>query len=255
MDAVVVTGAGRGIGRVVALELGARGVYVICVSRTKNCQRTALDITTAGGAAEAVMVDLADAATTQAALAKRAERRGDLRWAAVMAAAELGPLGPLDASDLAGWTRTFAVNVVGNLAAARSLLPVMTRVGFGRLVFFSGGGAAYSYPVAPAYACSKAALVRAVENLHEDVKDRGDFSVVCLAPGAVETDLLAHVRAAGAEVRTTTTADEALRFLERFLAADARALSGRFVHVRDDWAAVLEGRALEPEQWTLRRRD
>src|SRR5688572_27309428 len=100
----MVTGAGRGIGRVIAMELGRRGVYVVCVSKTENCQRTAVDITAAGGAAEAVMVDLADAATTQSAVAKTAERRGALRWAGVMAAAELGPLGPLEGSDLTGWT-------------------------------------------------------------------------------------------------------------------------------------------------------
>jgi NAD(P)-dependent dehydrogenase (short-subunit alcohol dehydrogenase family) len=96
-------------------------------------------------------------------------------------------------------------------------------------------------------------LVRAVENLHEDLKGRGDFAVVCLAPGAIETDLLSQVRAAGGRVKTVTTADEAISFLERFLGADASRLSGRFIHVRDEWEAVLDGEPLDSNRWLLRR--
>jgi NAD(P)-dependent dehydrogenase (short-subunit alcohol dehydrogenase family) len=208
-----------------------------------------------GGSAEALMLDLADVGMAEATVAKTVGQLANLRWAGVMAAAELGPTGPLERNDLVVWGRIFAVNVTGNLAVARALLPSMYRSQFGRLVFFSGGGAAYAYPLAPAYACTKVALVRAVENLHEDLKERGNFSVVCLAPGAVETDLLARVRAAGAEVRTNTAVDETVTFVERFLEADGRGLSGRFIHVRDDWAAVLEGRHLDPDQWMLRRRE
>ncbi len=74
-----------------------------------------------------------------------------------------------------------------------------------------------------------------MENIHEDLKGRGDFSVVCLAPGAVETDLLRQVRAAGAEVRTTASPHDPVRFVEAFLTSDSRALSGRFIHVCDSW--------------------
>jgi NAD(P)-dependent dehydrogenase (short-subunit alcohol dehydrogenase family) len=130
----------------------------------------------------------------------------------------------------------------------------MTEAGSGRVVFLAGGGAAYAYPLFPAYACTKASLVRAAENLHEDLRHKGDFSVVCLAPGAVDTDMLAEVRAAGAEVRTTAPVEEAVAFITAFLHSPNTALSGRFVHVRDSWNDVLSGGFRPaPDHWKLRR--
>jgi NAD(P)-dependent dehydrogenase (short-subunit alcohol dehydrogenase family) len=176
------------------------------------------------------------------------------RLGVVLAAAELGPVGPLEGSDLNAWAHAYQVNVLGNMAVVQGLLGRMREGGFGRIVFFAGGGAAYAYPVFPAYASTKAALVRAAENLHEDLKDAGDFAVVCLAPGAVETDMLREVRAAGGEVRTAAAPHDAIRFVEAFFSGMGAALSGRFIHARDAWPAVLDGTLdLSTDLWKLRR--
>ena len=126
---------------------------------------------------------------------------------------------------------------------------------FGRIVMFGGGGAAYGYPLFGGYAVSKAAVVRATENLHEEIKDRGDFSIVCLAPGAIETDMLRTIRGAGGEVRTVTAMTEPLNFIEKFLGSPQCAFSGRFVHVRDNWETWLDQKEAElpAQQWFLRR--
>jgi NAD(P)-dependent dehydrogenase (short-subunit alcohol dehydrogenase family) len=254
-DAVVVSGAGRGIGRAAALALGATGAAILCLSRTSTAEATADAIRAGGGVADGLAVDLADPAAAEEAVAAWLRAGGHRRVAAVLAASELGPSGPLDQTDLAAWARLFSVNVLGNLAVARATLGPMLDSGWGRLVFFAGGGAAYAYPVFPAYACTKAAVVRAVENLNEDVVGRGDIAVVCLAPGAVETDMLRDVRAAGGEVRTTAPVDDAVGFLTAFIASDAAGrLSGRFVHARDDWSHVLDGSVeLAGSHWKLRR--
>lgn len=253
-DAVVVTGAGRGIGRSVALALGRSGLPVLCVARTSTAEDTRDAIQAEGGTADACAVDLADLETAEERIAAWIAARPYRRLGVVLAAGDLGPAGPLETSDLSGWERAFRVNVLGNLAVVKGLLGRMLETGAGRIVFFAGGGAAYAYPVFPAYACAKAGLVRAVENLHEDLKERGDFAVACLAPGAVETDMLRRVRAAGAEVRTTAPPDDAVRFVEAFLSRDARALSGRFIHARDAWAELLDGEPRDlGERWKLRR--
>jgi 3-oxoacyl-[acyl-carrier protein] reductase len=158
-------------------------------------------------------------------------------------------------TSLSDWDQTFRANVLGNLAVARAALPAILGNRFGRLVFFAGGGAAYAYPMFPAYAAAKAGLVRAVENLHEDLKDAGDCAVVILAPGAVETDTLAAVRARGGYVRTTVAMEEPVGFVRQFLDARSVGFSGSFVHVRDDWAQYLNAEKELPEKdlWKLRR--
>jgi 3-oxoacyl-[acyl-carrier protein] reductase len=253
-DAVVVTGAGRGIGRAVAIALGRKGLPTLCIARTSTAEATSEVICSGGGVAEALQVDLADHEATERAVSLWIAERPFRRLGVVLAAAELGPTGPLDASELEGWAHAFEVNVLGNLAVVRALLGRMLESGAGRVVFLAGGGAAYAYPVFPAYACTKAAVVRAVENLHEDLRTRGDFAVVCLAPGAVATDMLRQVRAAGAEVRTTAPADDAVRFVDAFLSSPATMVSGRLVHARDAWAEAVAGTAeLPPDHWKLRR--
>jgi NAD(P)-dependent dehydrogenase (short-subunit alcohol dehydrogenase family) len=107
----------------------------------------------------------------------------------------------------------------------------------------------------PAYAASKTALVRAVENLHEDLKDAGDFAVAILAPGAVETDILAAVRARGGYVRTTVAMEEPVGFVLQFLNARSVGFSGSFVHVRDDWSSYINNdkHIQNKDHWKLRR--
>jgi NAD(P)-dependent dehydrogenase (short-subunit alcohol dehydrogenase family) len=251
---VVVTGAGRGIGRSIAESLG-RHSFVLCVSQTERAFETAARIRADGGQAEGIAIDLADVEAAQASVTTWLGAHRFSRIAGVFAAAVLGPRGPMATSELAEWERTFRINVWGNLAVARAMLPIQIEHGFGRLLFFAGGGAAYAYPVFPAYAASKAALVRIVENLHEDLKDRGDFATAILAPGAVETDTLAIVRASGAEVRTTVPIEEPTAFAKEFVLSKSCAFSGRFVHVRDVWPQYLnsEETILNRDLWKLRR--
>jgi NAD(P)-dependent dehydrogenase (short-subunit alcohol dehydrogenase family) len=170
----------------------------------------------------------------------------------ILAAAVLGPRGDGTSFDLAAWENTFQVNVLGNLAAVNALLPEMLRTGFGRIVFFAGGGAALPLPVFPAYGASKIAIARIVEDLHHQLAPRGDFAVVSLAPGSNPTRTLAAVRAAGGTVRTLCAISESVDFIARFLSDDVRSMSGRLVHVRDDWSE-LSAEDAPADHWTLRR--
>ena len=208
-----------------------------------------------GGVADALQIDLADHDTAEAKVSKWIDSRPHQRLGLVLAAAILGPVGPLRETDLNGWADAFAVNVLGNLAVARALLGRMLESGYGRIVFFAGGGAGYAYPILPAYACTKTAVVRAVENLHEDLKGKGDFAVVALAPGAVDTDTLRQVRAAGGEVRTTAPVEAAISFIQTYMSGDSTDSFGPpFIHVRDSWRNVLDGSlALADDDWKLRR--
>jgi NADP-dependent 3-hydroxy acid dehydrogenase YdfG len=254
-DVLIVTGAGRGIGRSIALDFGQAGVPVLCISRSENATATAAAVRDSGGIADSISVDLANFDEAGSRVRSWLATNKPKRVGVVLAAATLGPAGGLKGSPLGGWDFAWRVNVLGNLAVVQAVLPTMLEHKFGRLVFFAGGGSAYAYPIFPAYAATKTAMVRAVENLHEDLKDKGDFSLAILAPGAVETDTLAEVRQNNGQVRTTVGMEEPVNFVRQFVLARTCAFSGCFVHVRDDWAPLLNSskELAGKDLWKLRR--
>src|SRR5258708_466943 len=253
IEAVLVTGAGRGIGKAIALDLAVSGVHVVCLSKSANADITRDEIMERGGSAESLSLDLSRYAEAERAAGTCGEPHQ--RWGVVLAAGILGPTGSLAETKLEEWRECMELNVLGNLAAVKGLLHRMLAARFGRILAFAGGGSAYAYPLFPAYSASKTAMVRAVENLNKDLEGKGDFAVACLAPGAVETDMLARVREAGAEIKTTTDIAEPVRFAREFLFSTSCGFSGSFVHVRDKWLEYLNnGQTLNTEsQWKLRR--
>jgi 3-oxoacyl-[acyl-carrier protein] reductase len=254
LDAVLITGAGHGIGRDIALDLGRRGVEVVCVARTDSGEKTAATIRAGGGSATAFALDLADFRHTEQILGAWAETSRPQRCAAILAAAVLGPQSSGASFNLSAWEETFRVNVLGNLAAANAVLPAMCTAGFGRIIFFSGGGAALPFPTFPAYAASKTVIARIVEHLHHELEPFGDLAVVSLAPGSNPTRTLSAVQQAAGPIRTLCTTDESVNFVIRFLTADVRRLSGRLVHVRDDWSRLTELQSVNLKNyWKLRR--
>jgi NAD(P)-dependent dehydrogenase (short-subunit alcohol dehydrogenase family) len=143
----------------------------------------------------------------------------------VLCASQIGSPGEVNLNQC---EKLYNINVLGNLAiviaASEYGVPM-------RIVWFSGGGAAFPYPEFFAYSLSKTAVVRAVENLSLILKDT---CIIALAPGAVQTDMLKVVEEAGCEIRTRTDISEPVRFVREFLLSDSMELNGQFLHVRDN---------------------
>ena len=255
LDAIVITGAGRGIGKAAALHLARTGALILCISQSANAVETAELIKAVGGVAESICIDLADYANAETMISAWIRQHPCQRIGVVLAAAILGASGPLIHTNLETWDLAYRIGVLGNLAVVKALLPRMTETGFGRIAGFAGGGSAYANPMFPAYSAAKTAMVRVIENLHEDLKDKGDFATVCLAPGAVDTDMLQQVRGAGGYIKTTVSMEEPVGFLDRFLMAESCGFSGCFVHVRDSYVHLLNtGQRIATESlWKLRR--
>lgn len=234
-----------------AVELGRRGIAVLCLSKTNNCETAAAEILAVGGKAEAMVLDIANAEKTRAAISLWLKKKSFQKIGLVMAASILGPQ---TFDDLAGWEKCCRVNLLGNVAVYAALLPRMLENKFGRIVGFGGGGAAYAYPLFPAYAASKVAMVRTIENIQAGLENKGDFAAVCLAPGANNTNMLAQIRAAGAEIKTTVDISEPVNFVRDFLFCRDCGFKGSFVHVRDKWRDYLNnGKKIDAEKWKLRR--
>ncbi len=254
VDIVVVTGAGRGIGKAIALELGSKNIPVLCISKSNNAEITAEDICARGGKAESLKVDLIDYKNTESVIKDWASKTSYKRFGVVLAAAILGPKGPLTDCDLSLWDDSHKANILGNLAVLKSCLPTMLKNKFGRIITFAGGGAAYANPAFPAYSATKTATVRITENIYEDLQGKGDFLIVCLGPGAVETDMLMEFRSGGGQVKTTTNINEPVSFVSEFMNAKMCSFSGRFVHIRNEWREHINSdKILENDIWKLRR--
>ncbi len=254
LDLVIITGAGRGIGKAIALNLGLEGIFVLCISQSNNCLQTANEIVKNGGKAGGLELDISDYNSTEISVSNWLKNKSYKRIGIVLSAGILGPKGPLVEASLKEWDDCFKINVLGNLAVIKAVLPTMLSNRYGRIVTFAGGGAAYANPTFPAYSETKTGMVRATENLNEDLKDKGDFSIACLGPGAIETDMLKKVKEAGGVVKTTASISEPVNFVNSFLKSDTCGFSGSFVHVRNDWNELLNNDKKIPESmWKLRR--
>src|SRR4029077_6160845 len=76
----------------------------------------------------------------------------------------LGPVGATYKVPLHDWRRALEINLFGGFYLVRAIVPSMLAAGGGKIILLSGGGAAYSRPQFTAYAASKVAVVRFVEN-------------------------------------------------------------------------------------------
>ena len=154
-----------------------------------------------------------------------------------LCASKLGNFGGIEDADFMDWDNLYRTNVLGNLSVLNNILKYSNINTFLRIIFFGGGGAAYGYPEFSGYSLSKVAVVRAVENIGiEFKKDYKNASIIALAPGAVNTDMLAIVESHGAEIKTRTSIDEPTNFVSNFILdkIPSTKLNGCFVHVRDD---------------------
>ena len=116
--------------------------------------------------------------------------------ALVLNAGIYGPMGPTESVSLEEWRRTIEINLFGVLLPCRSLIPHFKNAKKGKIVVLSGGGATNPMPNISSYAASKAAVIRLMETLAEELKPY-QVDVNAIAPGALKTRLLDEVIAAG----------------------------------------------------------
>jgi NAD(P)-dependent dehydrogenase (short-subunit alcohol dehydrogenase family) len=108
-----------------------------------------------------------------------------------------GPVGAAHLVSLEAWRDAIEINLLGSFYLIRAVLPGMLAAAGGKIVQFSGGGAAYARPYLTAYSSSKAALVRFTESLSSELSDK-NIQVNAIAPGPVKSRMWDELRAAGA---------------------------------------------------------
>lgn len=262
---VLITGAGRGIGKRLAMGFAEAGARVGLLARSQaELDLAKLEIEHAGGNALRMRADVRDLEQLQAAVDRMRAVFGGVDIL-VAAAGVPGPIGSILTTKPKAWMEAIEINLIGVVNACRAVLPHMIEKRAGKIIVVAGSGATTSRPNFTAYAASKAAVVRFAECLADEVRDH-NVQVNAIMPGAAHSYMTDEILQAGEERAGAKEIEEAEQVsltggvspekqtqLALFLASErSNHISGKLIHVNDDWRR-FEQENMKPELYTLRR--
>jgi NAD(P)-dependent dehydrogenase (short-subunit alcohol dehydrogenase family) len=267
----LITGGSQGLGLEIARSFVTAGASVfLCGRDPATLERARGELEPLCGEGQEVAVrpaDVSDPDEVESLVAAAISRFPTLSIL-VSNAGVYGPKGSIWDVDWSEWVQAIEINLFGSVLAARALVPQLRRVGQGKIIQLSGGGATSPLPGLSAYAASKAAIVRFVETLALELRD-DRVDVNAIAPGALNTRLLDEVIAAGPERVGRAFHERALEQqrnggtpLERgaelavwLASAASDGVTGKLLSaVWDPWRELPSYRAeLDSDVYTLRR--
>jgi NAD(P)-dependent dehydrogenase (short-subunit alcohol dehydrogenase family) len=196
----LITGGSQGLGKVIAEFFLREGANVLICSRGEKELLATRDELAKKYPSQKVFAktcDVSSESQVNELVAFALRELGSLD-ALVLNAGIYGPMGATESVSLGEWKRALEINLYGVLLPCRKVIPHFKKNGRGKIVVLSGGGATNPLPNISAYAASKAAVVRLMETLAEELKPF-HVDVNAIAPGALATRLVDEVLAAGAE--------------------------------------------------------
>ena len=214
----LITGASRGLGRALAVELARVGAQVVLVAReSEELHAAVAEIRAAGGAAHAVAADVGDKEAIHKIAGAAAALVGPIDLL-IHNASTLGPtpLPLLLDTECEDFERVLQVNLVGPFRLSRAIAGGMALRGRGTIVHVSSDAATSAYPRWGAYGVSKAALDHLGRSWAAELGELG-VRVVVVDPGEMDTQM--HADAMPEADRTTLAqpADVARRIVTRVL--------------------------------------
>ena len=267
----IITGAGRGIGRAIAIAFAKEGAKVSLVARTvSELEETAQLIEEYGSTSLVIPTDVTQPSSVASMVQETVSQYGRVDIL-VNNAGVPGPIGALQNNKIDDWIKTIQVNVIGPYLCCKSVVPLMTNQGGGKIINLAGAGANNAWANLSAYCTSKAGVVRMTEVLALELENK-NIQVNALGPGSIHTRMWEELRN-GAEAANATKiqeiGDQVLSGggaslenpaeLAVFLASDdSGKLSGRLISaVTDDFnnIAAKIPEIMESEAFTLRRLD
>lgn len=252
---IILSGSGSGIGREIAKKLD-KEYNLILLSKSEKVfdLRKSLD-----SCIDAVECDFSDISETNLVIENILNKHNSI-FGFINSAGVIGESGPLESTSYTSWEKVFNINVISPIIIANNLIKIFKNQRHGKIIFFGGGGSAYGYPVLPQYSSSKTALVRYIENLELEVEQYENIHSLIVAPGAVKTSMFENVQelekeyGSTSKVRSFSEIENVASFIESLLKTDIKLISGRLIHIRDDWLNIVNSKSpLNEELYKLRR--
>jgi len=209
----VITGGGRGIGRVVALAFGRAGADVAVFARTENEVRSVAEEIRGECGVRALYAtcDVSDVESVKRAFALIVKEFG--RGADILVNnAGIAESAPFIKTEDELWQRHLAINLSGTFYCMREALPAMIELGWGRVINISSIAGKTGAPYIAAYSASKHGVLGLTRSAALEVATRG-VTVNAICPGYVETDMTEHA-IENITIRTGKSAGEARTVLE-----------------------------------------
>jgi NAD(P)-dependent dehydrogenase (short-subunit alcohol dehydrogenase family) len=257
-ETAIVTGAGRGFGKAIALGLAAEGAAVTLMARSKDqLDAVAREIEAAGGRALAVAGDVTKRDDVER-VAAAAEKKFGPTTVLVNNAGITGPFGPVWVMDPDEWWSAQEVIVRGTLLFMRAVMPGMVERRKGSVINVASLGGQWFTPLVSCYGIGKMSQIRLSELAAAEAKGHG-VQVYAIEPGTVATDMAEKTIASLEAKRWVPHMVEYLKQLKetsdpapglarcaemcvQLASGKYAALAGRFLIPRDDFDKL----ALEP---------
>ncbi len=265
---VFVTGAGRGIGRAIALKLSELGYTVSGSSRTlKELEETK---SLSQNKIRIASVDVTDSQSVEKWMTRELSETKATPWGLVVSAGTYGSIGSFVETPFSEWEAGIKLNLLSPAFTvqtfARSLISKKLP---GRIVMLSGGGATQPLPNFSNYCAAKSAVVRFAETIAHELKPY-QITVNTIAPGAIATKFVDDVLIAGPEKagkvmyekalkqkqEAGTPPDKAADLAAYLLSPEASQVSSKLISALwDDWAGFHKNwPEIEKSDWyTLKR--
>lgn len=233
----VVTGAGRNIGRAIALSLASGGAAVVVNSRTSRNEidRVCAEIEASGGQALAHLADVTDEAAVQGMVAAALQRFG--RLDILVNNAAVRAVEPIEAIDAKRWREITGVILDGAWFCARACLDALKKSGSGAIVNIGGLSAHTGAAGRPHVIAAKEGLVGLTRALAHDLAPH-NITVNCVVPGLIDTARTSPSASHRESPLGRRGRPEEVAAAVRFLAGPgARYITGTTLHVSGGAAA------------------
>lgn len=254
-QAAIVTGAGRGFGRAIALRFAAEGAAVTVTSRTRaELDQVVAAIESAGGRALAVQGDVTHRDDVKRVVDAARSQFGAVSLLVSNAGAP-GPFGPIGFVDPDEWWSSQTLHVRAPLLLASALVPGFRTRGGGRMIIIASRGGVEVAPSLSAYCVGKATQIRFAQHLAAEGREHS-VSAFAIEPGTVITDMaeytmappdaqrwLPHMIETLKQIKSQADAGQGLarcaEMCVRLASGRYDALSGRYLTPEDDFDALL----------------